>query len=235
MNKPTDSSAGPHAPELQSVARELHDSIAQSLAAVNLMLQGLIEQANYPAAETRSMLTRAHLTSRTANAELRRLIEQLRASAAPAAKIAPGETSSVSASSQKLVALDRLRRLGLISALKDYFEHALAENVELVFTAISYDSQDLAVELALFRIAQEAISNAIRHGRARKICISISIASGQTQLVIEDDGCGSLEQLHGGVGLQSMRERAAHLGGTLSLTNPGGIGVALKVRIPVRG
>ena len=230
------------APQLQSFARELHDSIAQSLAAVNLMLQGLIEQPSYPTAETRAMLTRVHLTSRTANAELRRLIDQLRAPPASAANSQPVATrpatslasALVSPASQKLVALDRLRRLGLIAALKEYFQHALAKNIELIIASISYERQALAVETELFRIAQEAISNAIRHGHAKVIRISLSSPAGQTQLLIEDDGCGALQELNDGVGLGSMRERAARLGGELTLASAANGGISLRVRIPAQ-
>ena len=235
--------------QLQSFARELHDTIAQSLAAVNLMLQGLIEQPSYPTAETRAMLTRVHLTSRTANAELRRLIDQLRASAAESAirsepqiagkpvSDAPASSdasANVSPASQKLVALDRLARLGLIAALKEYFQHALAKNTALIFAALSYEPQILALEMQLFRIAQEAISNAIRHGHAKVIRISLSISAAHVQLLVEDDGAGTLANLREGLGLGSMRERAARLGGELTLASAANGGISLRVRIPAQ-
>ena len=234
-------------PQLQSFARELHDTIAQSLAAVNLMLQGLIEQPSYPTEETRAMLTRVHLTSRTANAELRRLIDQLRVSAAdsairiqpqipdkPAAPAPNDSSANVSPASQKLVALDRLARLGLIATLKEYFQHALAKNTALIFAAISYEPQILALEMQLFRIAQEAISNAIRHGHAKVIRVSLSISAAQVQLLVEDDGTGTLANLVEGLGLGSMRERSARLGGELTLAgNPGG-GISVRVRAPMQ-
>ena len=117
-------------------------------------------------------------------------------------------SAPASPASQKLVALYRLRRLGLIGALKEYFQHALAKNIELILAAIGYEPQTLAIKLELFRIAQEAISNAIRHGHAKVIRISLSIATGYTQLLIEDDGCGALLKLHDGLGIGSMRERS---------------------------
>jgi signal transduction histidine kinase len=218
---------------LQAFARELHDTIAQSLAAVNLQLQALIEQPEYPTDKTRATLKRVHVTARTAHAELRGLITQLRATereqALPnAAPLAP----VVSPASQKLVAIDRLRRLGLIAALKEYFEHALPAKTQLIFTAISYEAQSLVLEMALFRIAQEAISNAIRHGQAKVIRISLSIAAEHAQLRVEDDGTGALQPTHGGVGLASMRERAERLGGELILSRSAAGGVSVRVRVP---
>ncbi len=230
---------------LDAFARELHDTIAQSLAAVNLLLQALIEQPDYPTNATRAMLKHVHVTSRTAHAELRGLITQLRQpgidalpSVSPARRsfspVPDAEPVIVSAASQKLVAIDRLRRLGLIAALKEYFLHALSEKTQLIFTSISYEAQSLALEVALFRIAQEAISNAIRHGQAKVIRISLSIAAGTAQLLVEDDGTGALEHARGGVGLGSMRERAAQLAGELTLGCSAAGGVSVRVRVPMQ-
>ena len=214
------------------LGRELHDNIAQSMAAVNLLLQALIDQPNYPSDATRTMLKHVHVTSRTAHAELRGLIEQLRASSL--SPLAPQSASALSAASQQLVAVDRLRRLGLIAALKEYFEHALAKRTQLIFTSISYEPQTLALEMELFRIAQEAISNAIRHGQAKVIRISVSIAAQQVQLLVDDDGSGPLEHARGGVGLGSMRERAARLAGEMTLGCSAAGGVSLRVRVPAQ-
>jgi signal transduction histidine kinase len=218
---------------LHAFARELHDSIAQSLAAVNLLLQSLIEQPDYPSAATRTMLNRVHVTSRTAHAELRRLITQLRLPEHDRdIPQAPPRQPVVSAASQKLVAVDRLRRLGLIAALKEYFLHALSGKTELIFASISYEPQNLALEMELFRIAQEAISNAIRHGQAKVVRISVSIAAEHAQLLVEDDGSGALEHMRGGVGLGSMRARAARLAGELTLGCSAAGGVSVRVRVP---
>ncbi len=216
------------------LGRELHDNIAQSMAAVNLLLQALIDQPNYPSDATRTLLIRAHVTARTAHAELRALIAQLRTPSLSAPAISAQSTPVLSPASQQLVAVDRLRRLGLIAALKEYFEHALSKKTQLIFTSISYDPQTLALEMELFRIAQEAISNAIRHGQAKVIRISVSIAAGQVQLLVDDDGSGPLEHARGGVGLGSMRERAARLAGEMTLGCSAAGGVSLRVRVPAQ-
>lgn len=236
MSKQPEAFASPEQNLQSKLGRELHDSIAQSMAAVNLLLQALIEQPDYPTDTTRTLLKHVHVTSRTAHAELRGLIAQLRASShSPLAPHkAPQSASALSPASQQLVAVDRLRRLGLIAALKEYFEHALAKKTQLIFTSISYEPQTLALEMELFRIAQEAISNAIRHGQAKVIRISVSIAAQQVQLLVEDDGSGALEHAHRGVGLGSMRERATRLAGEMTLGRSAAGGVSVRVRVPAQ-
>ena len=220
---------------LQGFARELHDTVAQSLAALNLLLQALIEQPDYPTDATRTMLKHVHVTSRTAHAELCGMIEQIRTpSRSPVAPTTPPSAPMLSPASQQLVAVERLRRLGLIAALKEYFLHALSSKTQLIFASISYEPQSLALETELFRIAQEAISNAIRHGQAKVIRISVSIAAGQVQLLVEDDGSGPLEHARGGVGLGSMRERAARLAGEMTLGCSAAGGVSVRVRVPAQ-
>jgi signal transduction histidine kinase len=87
------------------------------------------------------------------------------------------------------------------------------------------------------RIAQEALSNALRHADARTITISLERDPTLTELVVEDDGMGpasSSGRAGGGVGLRSMRERAERLGGTLSVRDRLGGGTVVALRFPTR-
>lgn len=225
--------------EAASLAQDLHDGVAQSLSAVNLMLQALIEQADYPESQTRELLVKAHRTARTANAELRRVIDQLhmpKRSAAPVQAISqaasPTPLKPLSAGSQKLVAIDRLARLGLVAALMEYFKYATNDSTALVFDPDRYVQQALALEVELFRIAQEAVSNSVRHGQAKRICISLSVRENKVKLLIEDDGVGAQAHPQGGLGLASMRERTARLGGALNFGVTVNKGVSLQVLVP---
>ena len=78
---------------------------------------------------------------------------------------------------------------------------------------------DDAVATHLYRITQEAVRNAMRHGKAKRIGIALSEKGGQTRLTIEDDGIGMPEELHpgDGLGVQIMAHRAAMLGGTFGI------------------
>jgi signal transduction histidine kinase len=106
------------------------------------------------------------------------------------------------------------------------------------------------VETALYRIAQEALANVIRHAQATQVIIRVETAEGSVHLRVEDNGRGfeptplpwpapdTAEQAtpdKGGIGLWSMRERAEEVGGTLVLRSTPGEGTTVLVTVPVLG
>jgi signal transduction histidine kinase len=118
---------------------------------------------------------------------------------------------------------------GLMSAL-----HHLADDVQSMCHVVCrfecYEPilvDDLGVATHLFRIAQEAVHNAIKHGRAREIVIALSVSNVASEgagasLTIADDGVGCAATMHGngeseGMGLRIMRHRAAMIGGTFRI------------------
>ncbi|GII83811.1 hypothetical protein Ssi03_18010 [Sphaerisporangium siamense] len=90
-----------------------------------------------------------------------------------------------------------------------------------------------AVEVAAYRIAQEALTNARRHARASSILVELSRSPEALCLRVRDDGAGLAPDARGGVGLASMRERAAELGGTCAVTSAPGEGTVVEVVLPV--
>lgn len=105
-----------------------------------------------------------------------------------------------------------------------------------------------AVEVAAYRIVQEALTNIRRHARAAHVRIvlqrvsggdaagaDIAARDGEFVVRVEDDGIGMPEQARAGVGTSSMRERAAELGGTCAVTSPGTGGTSIEARFPVPG
>ena len=93
-----------------------------------------------------------------------------------------------------------------------------------------------SVEVACYRIAQEAITNTARHSGASSCLVSLCLeeADGTLQLEVSDDGKGVAEDRSAGVGMSSMRERAEELGGTLTVgTGPEG-GTQILARLPLR-
>jgi len=125
---------------------------------------------------------------------------------------------------------------GLATALRDF-----AVNVTKVFkTVCVFDCEippvisDTATASHLYRIAQEAVNNAIRHGKPKQIVMSLSDRKGRIELTIEDDGIGLPDdwQKNRGLGTHIMAHRAAMIGGTLSIEpNPTG-GTFVKCSVP---
>ena len=95
------------------------------------------------------------------------------------------------------------------------------------------------VETNLYRIAQEALHNVVKHAEARTVSVLLSRRDQHAMLVIEDDGRGFLPDapppLHGaaGFGLVSMRERATLVGGELEIDSTPGAGTSIFVRVPL--
>ncbi|HUO07898.1 MAG TPA: PAS domain S-box protein [Phycisphaerae bacterium] len=128
--------------------------------------------------------------------------------------------------------------LGLVDALTaecDEFSRR-----ESVVTHVSLRQLPLAIPsdmaIALFRIAQESLRNAARHGRASKVEVSLWGVDGGVQLVIEDNGVGfdtTLRRNRRGLGLASMRERSRLLGGTCSVDSKPGGGTMVVIWVPL--
>jgi PAS domain S-box-containing protein len=198
--------------ERRRVADELHDLIGQNLTALGIDLQTLKEQlqAAGQAAAAPRLDAMAKLVEMTIGA-IRGVMGELR----PAA----------------------LEEFGLLPALR--WHAALFAKRTGIRVSTHAGASGLRppsdVELALFRIAQEALTNAAKHSGGTAVDISIERDGGRFRLTIEDDGRGFDEAVLGararGFGLQSMRERAEAHGGTLTIERPGR-GARLVVEIP---
>ncbi len=89
-----------------------------------------------------------------------------------------------------------------------------------------------ALDIALLRIAQEAVGNAVRHARASRIAVTLSYMEDEVALDVVDDGVGLATEA-GGFGTTSMRERAERLGGRFSLESSPAHGTAVAVSVPL--
>jgi len=90
------------------------------------------------------------------------------------------------------------------------------------------------VEHALLRVTQEACTNAVRHGKARRLAVSVSRHDGHVELAVRDFGTGfDPAAAHTGSGLAHIRDRVAELGGTVDIDSAPGRGAALTIRVPV--
>lgn len=193
--------------ERRRLRRDLHDGLGPQLASLTLRLETARNRLGRNPLADRLLADLAQRTQATV-AEIRRLVYALRPPA--------------------------LDELGLVSALRE-LTLQYSEQV-----AISLDAPDglpelsAAVEVAIYRIAQEALTNAVRHAQALRCELTLVLdeESGVLTLSIQDDGCGLPPSRGVGVGLVSMRERAEELGGTWSIAPVESGGTRVLVRLP---
>ena len=201
--------------ERRRIGHDLHDGLCQHLAGIELMSQ-VLEQR----------LARRSKSSATRVGEIAR---NVRDAISHTRSLARG-LSPVS-----------LEVDGLMSALQE-----LTENTEKIFRVrcrLECDAPvllyDHATATNLFRIAQEAISNAIKHGRAQRISVSLKEGRGRIVLRVTDNGVGipprmSLQRQKG-MGMRIMQSRAGMIGGTLAVERIGTGGVIVTCAVPNRG
>ena len=189
------------------VARELHDEIGQSLTAVTLKAE---RAADNGAADPAAELRRIADDIRSSLDEVRRIARELR----PEALDDLGLANAVIALCRRVDARDGPRvRLDLQGNLP-----ALSAEVELV----------------IYRIAQERLTNAVRHSHARSATVSLKADAETVTLGVTDDGTGMPSQLPAGTaGIAGMRERALLVGGRLSIQSRPEHGTEVRLAIPV--
>ena len=196
--------------ERQRLARELHDSVSQSLFSMTLLARASSLRLQRPgregAAELQEMLTDLENLSMSALAEMRALLYQLR----------PQTLSGRSL----LVALQ-----AQADALQDRV--GLAVQIE----AATWRPLPAAVEEELFRIALEALANLVRHASATRAQITLTNAGGMSVLSVVDDGIGFdvTAARPGHLGLETMAERAERIGAHLDIDSTPGQGTRVRV------
>jgi len=136
-----------------------------------------------------------------------------------------------------------LDHLGLQAALARYVEQwSQRANVKMDFVCTGFAGQRLPaqVEVALYRIAQEALTNVLKHARAVSVSLVLELEQAEVVMLIEDDGCGFDVEASGdashaeqGLGLLGMRERAELIGGKLNIESAPDAGTTLVVRLPL--
>jgi signal transduction histidine kinase len=201
--------------ERQRLARELHDSVSQVLYGVGLgarTARALLDRATIPSELKSSLAEPLDYVLSLAEAglaEMRALIFELRP--------------------------DSLEREGLVAALTRQAAALRARHKLEVYTefceepTLSFEGRE-----ALHRIAQEALNNTVKHAQAKRVDIRLGVRQGEIVLELTDDGVGFDPQAEysGHMGLNSMRERAAQIGGTLEIMSETGQGAVVRVRIP---
>jgi two-component system NarL family sensor kinase len=198
------------AEERSRIAREIHDTLAQDLTAIGLDLEGALRHLEENPERTRERLERALATTRESLEEARRSVLDLRGG--------PLEGRSL---------VDSLQ------ALSRSFTSDTGLPVHLTSTVQA--ALPLRVELELYRIVQEALTNVRKHARATQVRVDLNAGSENVELSIRDNGVGfESGQAHsGGLGLIGMRERVQLLGGRIRVESQAGRGTKVSVRAPL--
>ena len=120
--------------------------------------------------------------------------------------------------------------LGLVEAVR---EQADRSGVPARVDADDLPRLPAAVEVAAYRVVQEALTNVGKHAGATEVLVSLRLRRGALEVVVVDDGSGSLRPRADGIGLGSMRERAEEIGGEFSLVAEPGSGTTVRVLLPL--
>ncbi|MGQ0799801.1 MAG: GAF domain-containing protein [Pseudomarimonas sp.] len=212
--------------ERMRLRRELHDSVTQILSSISLLAQALPSAWRKSPEEGERRAQRLAELAQTAFAEMRALLRELQ----------PPESSNshISLQGRSFLGLERLRDGGLSAALPRLLDAMIPETLARRYRFDRYLPQQLAHEEALYRVCQEAISNVIRHSGAQRVTVDAYVDPAHAWLLVRDDGGGLPAPLQGGIGLKSMRERLAKLGGDLSLQPAQPNGLEVIARLPRR-
>jgi signal transduction histidine kinase len=193
------------------LSRELHDESSQALAGLMVHLGLLDRDAESPE------LVRSHA------AELKRITTEVLANLhAQAVKLRPAS----------------LDHLGLVTALQQYIlEFNRQHHLDVQFETVGLDASRLPsdLEIALFRIVQESLSNVVLHARASRVDVLLNRRTGFLVLTVEDDGVGfdpNQPVRPNRLGLFGMRERVEMLGGKLMVESAPGKGTMISVEVP---
>jgi signal transduction histidine kinase len=198
--------------ERSRLARELHDSVTQSLYSVTLYAEAaarLLDEGNRQTAA--DYLRELRDTGQEALREMRLLIFELH-------RPALGEGGLAAALQARLDAVET--RGGMHAEL-----------------AVEGDEQiSRLVQAELYNIAHEALNNVLKHAHANHVRIRLRFGDNATEMEISDDGAGfesTVDGIRGGFGISGMKERAQKIGGTLQIESAPGKGTKVTARVPV--
>jgi two-component system NarL family sensor kinase len=195
--------------ERRRLQRELHDGVGPALAGVGLQLDAALDSVSDDPEQTAELLAAMQRSLHATANEVRRIAHDLR----------PGV----------------LDELGLLDAVREQarlLTSNIAPPLDVRLNLPMTVDVPAAVEVALFRIMSEAMTNVVRHAHANTCDVRLDI-NGQIELDVADDGVGFTTGSNvDGIGLHSMRQRAVELGGSFAVTARKPAGTLVAVRLP---
>ncbi|MBW5447638.1 hypothetical protein GE107_16390 [Cohnella sp. CFH 77786] len=193
--------------ERRRLRRDLHDGLGSNLASISMKLAAVHDQFEEQSPKAQSMLAGIQQQLDGAIADIRRLVYALRPPS--------------------------LDEFGLLFSLRELAAQSQQAHFRIVLqTPESLPPLMAAVEVAVYRIIQEAIANALKHSRGT-VCHIQLIARESLRIQIEDNGVGMSDASHRGVGIRSMRERAEELNGRMEIDSSVATGTRIEIEIPL--
>lgn len=193
--------------ERRRLRRDIHDGLGPALASLALQVDMIRNQLGVSGVDPDTQLVGLRSAIQAAVVDVRRIVEGLRPPA--------------------------LDDLGLEGALEQLTSRTTNTDTRVEIDLPPLPPMPAAVEVAIFRISQEALTNVVRHAAAAHARIQVRADPGAVTVVITDDGAGTAQPRIGGVGLGSMTGRATELGGTLRVTSAPGRGTAVHLVLPL--
>jgi len=195
--------------ERQRLARDLHDSVSQALYAIVLDIATAQRIGGADPTRLDAILRDAQALAEAGLAEMRALIFELRP--------------------------EFLSQEGLVAALQRQAAAVRARHqLSITVDATEEPEAAPAIKEALYRIGQEALNNIAKHAGARAVVITLEASAGELVLRVRDDGRGfdAAKSFPGHLGLHSMRERAASVGGVIVISSAPKQGTEVTIRVP---
>jgi signal transduction histidine kinase len=195
--------------ERRRLRRDLHDELGPQLASLKLNLDVARNLVSRDPRAAEALLVELRSQSQSAIADIRRLVFDLRPPA--------------------------LDELGLIGAIHEYTRQIVSQDGLHIRVDTPRDLPPLpaAVEVAAYRITLEALANFVRHSQGSSCQVTVTMTGDDLQVEVCDDGLGLPKDVQPGVGLNSMRERAAELGGTCVIETLPVKGTRVVARLPL--
>ncbi len=191
--------------ERRRIRRDLHDGLGPALSGVVFQLESARLLAPTDPTAVAESLTVTREHVQEVVADVRRLVHDHRPPA--------------------------LDDLGLVGAIR---QQAASADLTVDVDAADVDQLPAAVEVAAYRIVSEALTNVTRHAKAERCTVRLAVADGGLAVEVADDGVGIEESAEVGVGLVSLRERAAELGGRSEVVCPPDGGTIVRAWLPMR-
>jgi signal transduction histidine kinase len=194
--------------ERRRLRRDLHDGLGPTLASLTFKIDAARNLLTQDSERADRLLEGVRQQAQEAITDIRRLVYDLRPPA--------------------------LDELGLLSALHEQAASYQHQGLQFIVDAPeSLPPLPAAVEVATYRIAQEALTNAVRHAEAQQCRLRLRVDERVLTLQVSDDGKGIAPEHHIGVGLLAMRERAVELGGSSTITRGPSGGTTIQVSFPL--